>query len=87
MIQYVVKPTIFHNMISGKQLKAGRVLLGYSADTIARRVGAKAHQVYRVEQKAAPTLAARLAAELEANGIRFIGNGVILQEDTNARRS
>jgi len=77
---------IFMNLPSGKQIRAARNLLGYSADALAQRVGASAHQVYRVERRQPRSLAVRLTAELEARGIRFVNGGVILQ-DSNGQRS
>jgi hypothetical protein len=74
------------NLPSGKQIRAARNLLNLSATDLANRVGANAHQVYRVERKRAPALAVRLCAELESLGARFVGGGVVIQVADNDRR-
>jgi transcriptional regulator with XRE-family HTH domain len=75
------------NLPSGKQIRAARNLLGYSADDLAQRLGAHASQIYRIERKQSRSLAVRLTAELESIGARFINGGVILQDSNGQRRS
>jgi hypothetical protein len=74
---------------TGKQIRAARKLLGYSADALAQRVGGiNSHQIYRLERKQPRSLTVKLCAALEAEGIRFIGHdGVLLQSNNNGQRS
>jgi transcriptional regulator with XRE-family HTH domain len=65
---------------TGRQIRAARNLLNISAETLASRIGTKPHSIYRLEKKESPPLAVRLCAALEADGIRFVDGGVILQE-------
>lgn len=72
--------------VTGRQIKAGRALLGWKRDDLARRSGMKALDVRTVE--AAPDLPAsvpdalsgmreRLAAALHSAGIEFTNGGAL----------
>ncbi|MFG1185671.1 MULTISPECIES: helix-turn-helix domain-containing protein [Xanthobacter] len=69
-----------HSMVNGRQIKAGRALLGWSRKDLAERTGVTADTVKVVEQDAV-TLEAlsstrtRLCATLEAEGIAFLNGG------------
>jgi transcriptional regulator with XRE-family HTH domain len=70
---------------TGRQIRAARNLLGYSADDLAQRVGVRPHKIYRLERKQPRPLAVRLTAELESLGARFVNGGVVIQ-GSNGRR-
>ncbi|MBP2152259.1 transcriptional regulator [Xanthobacter autotrophicus DSM 597] len=83
-----------HSMVNGRQIKAGRALLGWSRKDLAERAGVTADTVKVVEQDAVTIEAlastrARLSATLAGEGINFLndsGVGVeIVSRDAGIR--
>lgn len=74
-----------HSLVNGRQIKAGRALLGWSRKDLAERTGVTAETVKVVEQdsltlEALASTRTRLCATLEAEGIAFLsGSGFGVQ--------
>lgn len=74
-----------HPMVNGRQIKAGRALLGWSRKDLADRAGVTADTVKVVEKdsgvlEALSSTRARLCATLEGEGIAFLnGSGFGVQ--------
>jgi transcriptional regulator with XRE-family HTH domain len=69
-----------HSMVNGRQIKAGRALLGWSRKDLAERTGVTADTVKVVEQdvvtlEALAATRTRLCSTLEAEGIAFLNGG------------
>ncbi|MEP9353486.1 transcriptional regulator [Xanthobacter sp. KR7-65] len=69
-----------HALVNGRQIKAGRALLGWSRGDLAERAGVTADTVKVVEKDAGTLDAlastrARLCAVLEGEGVAFLNAG------------
>ncbi len=69
-----------HSMVNGRQIKAGRALLGWSRKDLAERAGVTADTVKVVEQddvtlEALASTRARLCATLSGEGVNFLNGG------------
>lgn len=69
-----------HSMVNGRQIKAGRALLGWSRKALADRTGVTADTVKVVEKdpgalEALASTRARLCAVLEGEGVAFLNGG------------
>lgn len=69
-----------HSMVNGRQIKAGRALLGWSRKDLAERAGVTADTVKVVEQDdvtldALASTRARLCATLSGEGVNFLNGG------------
>ena len=61
-----------------RSIRAARRLLGFDAAGLARASGMPIDAVLRAEKGGAPGLRWRLAAALEAEGVSFLDNGVVV---------
>jgi hypothetical protein len=72
-------------MISNRQLKAARILLGWSRAGTLIKAGVSMHMLGSLEREGPPGASAkalsRLVASFEAEGIRFVDDGILLQRD------
>jgi transcriptional regulator with XRE-family HTH domain len=71
-------------VISGQQLKAGRVLAGLSRADLAARSSISVETIARLENDERDSRVHTLrqvVGTLEANGIRFLRDGVLLQKE------
>lgn len=70
------------SMVTGRQIKAGRALLGWRRKDLSTQCGVEEDEVRAVEadeaaQEALAIMRARLAGALESAGIEFTNGGVL----------